>query len=694
MRRWFLALLLVAFLLLVVAAAAAAAPLPPPWDGNPISHGIGPSYGETWPVPVPTDEAVYNLQGAPHDTSTLAVMPYADVGPLLAQFQTEASCANLPQRMTYRVSGQSAGGRDMYVVVVNDLETANQRRDYARWQHIRDDRAHQSRGRPGAPRHLRQRRQDAHLRRGRHQRQRVRGHRRDDAGPPRPHRPRRSARTPPSTRSSTTRSSSSCRRPTPTVASWASAATPPGGRHQPRLLRPVAARGADRRRHPAAVAGHRRAAPARLRDADARRRRHDAPQPGHRRHRVLHVELQAVTQATKADFTAAGLGIQSPVLDWNASGNIPTTYTIAAAPGGATESGTTVTITTTASNSSQISVGYTVIIAGVTEAGYNGTFVVTGKPSTTTFTYTAATLRPPGLRRRHGGQPRRTVLRADLGRLGPLLRPDLHVVPRRGQLHRSRWTTPRRRRPDDRQDGQYLNFYSSANFWLDNRQAMMSDQLKMFLAGVNNAPTDPNAFAASSYLTGLGFTDYSNNWMVQYPKAYVIPWGNGQRSDAEANRIAQWCLDNGIQVQRMTSDFTWNGHTFQAGSYVVSMSQALRGLAWNAFAAGTDIESKISHPLRVAGRLEPRAPLGRRHGRDPARRCLVQPKRPAHLRRPTAWLAASAAASTRRPTSTPSRSRACTRTRPSWACSPTASTATSPRRRSPAPPAAPCRPAP
>ena len=141
---------------------------------------------------------------------------------------------------------------------------------------------------------------------------------------------------------------------------------------------------------------------------------------------------------------------------------------------------------------------------------------------------------------------------------------------------------------------QYLNFYSSANFWLNNRQDMMGAQLQMFLDGVNNAPTDPNAFAKSSYLTGLGFTDYSNNWMAQFPKAYVVPWGNGQRSDAEANRIAQWCLDNGIQVQRMTSDFTWSGHAFQAGSYVVSMSQALRGLAWNAFAAGTDIESKIS----------------------------------------------------------------------------------------------------
>ena len=86
----------------------------------------------------------------------------------------------------------------------------------------------------------------------------------------------------------------------------------------------------------------------------------------------------------------------------------------------------------------------------------------------------------------------------------------------------------------------------------------MSDQLKMFQEGVNNAPTDPNAFADSPYLTGLGFTDFANNWMIQYPKAYVIPFGAGQRSDAEANRLVQWLLVNGIQVQppRRTSPGT------------------------------------------------------------------------------------------------------------------------------------------
>ena len=39
--------------------------------------------------------------------------------------------------MTYQVSGQSVGGHGLYVAVVNDLETAQQRQDYANWQQIR-----------------------------------------------------------------------------------------------------------------------------------------------------------------------------------------------------------------------------------------------------------------------------------------------------------------------------------------------------------------------------------------------------------------------------------------------------------------------------------------------------------------------------------------------------------------------------
>ena len=61
---------------------------------------------------------------------------------------------------------------------------------------------------------------------------------------------------------------------------------------------------------------------------------------------------------------------------------------IAASPTGATEAGTTVTITTTTAHG--LLAGQVVSVADVGVAGYNGTFIVATVPTTTTFTYTAA----------------------------------------------------------------------------------------------------------------------------------------------------------------------------------------------------------------------------------------------------------------------------------------------------------------
>ena len=58
--------------------------------------------------------------------------------------------------------------------------------------------------------------------------------------------------------------------------------------------------------------------------------------------------------------------------------------------------------------------------------------------------------------------------------------------------------------------------------------------------------------------------------------------------------MAQWLLDNGIILRRATADFTWNGTTYPAGSYVVQMNQPLRGLAFTALGPGLDYSFRIS----------------------------------------------------------------------------------------------------
>ena len=74
----------------------------------------------------------------------------------------------------------------------------------------------------------------------------------------------------------------------------------------------------------------------------------------------------------------------------------------------------------------------------------------------------------------------------------------------------------------------------------------------------------------------------------------MIPVGVGQRSDAEANRLVEWLLFNGIQVTRLTENTIVNGQAVERGSYVVPMKQAHRGLADTALGIGVDVSPRIS----------------------------------------------------------------------------------------------------
>ena len=81
--------------------------------------------------------------------------------------------------------------------------------------------------------------------------------------------------------------------------------------------------------------------------------------------------------------------------------------------------------------------------------------------------------------------------------------------------------------------------------------------------------------------------------MHEFPTAYVIPVGAGQRCDAEANRLVEWLLFNGIQVTKLRNDAVVAGQNVERGSYVVLMNQAHRGLAETSLGIGVDVSSRI-----------------------------------------------------------------------------------------------------
>ena len=127
--------------------------------------------------------------------------------------------------------------------------------------------------------------------------------------------------------------------------------------------------------------------------------------------------------------------------------------------------------------------------------------------------------------------------------------------------------------------------WSTMEFDVANRQGLLDVQLEVYRRGVKNADR-PSCCPAPF--------DVANNWMTEYPKAHVIPFGKGQRSDAEANRLVRWLLANGIEVEKLERDTSFGGQKYEEGSYVVWMSQALRGLANTALSIGVDISADIS----------------------------------------------------------------------------------------------------
>jgi hypothetical protein len=592
MRRPVMALLALGLLMLVFTSSAYA--LAPPWDGNPVSPLLSPtSFGQTdWAGGSYAGEAVASKQAAP-----LALIPNSAIGPTLGLIQTEAANLGMPHRMDFSVTGQSAGGRDLYGVVINDLETANQRRDYARWQHIRaieltDPEAAQvllaSYGtNVKMPIYIEANINGTEYEGTDAMLQVIRD----------------LTETPRGANATIDKILDHCvlvivptSNPDGRVAGIrGNAAVADTNRDyflQSQPEEKIDAALQQKYLAPGALHMHGYVTPTLI---DGLTMPHN---PGLEYDIFAHWN-QLRTAQNKTDFNAMGYQIQRPVNDWNGTGNLPATghlgeVAIGGTTGDVSESGTTVTVRTAADH--HLSVGDSVTIAGVSLAGYNGTFTVTGVADSTHFTVTNAT---SGLATSRRGAVWSPTYPADP--LGPTVAQGWDDWgPFYGQTYMAflgvdsstveMASTTRL----VSKTAQYMAFYSSANFWLDNRQSMMHDQLEVFDRGVTNAATDPNAINNDPMLVSLGFDDALQNWMATYPKAYVIPFGAGQRSDAEANRLAQWCLDNNIQVRRATADFTFDGHSYQAGSYVVSMSQALRGLAWNALSAGTDIETRIT----------------------------------------------------------------------------------------------------
>jgi len=478
-----------------------------PWNGEPLSAGVGPTYGEEWCAAPGEDSSIAAQQEAP-----LALFPYEALECTLETFEQEAQANEVPDRMDYSVIGRSAGGRDLYGVIVNALETPEQERDYERWQEIRaiqlDDPAAaqallESYGddvkmpifvqanihgneEEGTDAMMQILRDLVTLPRGTNETLdnildhsvlivipienpdgRIAGTRANGNGFD-------------MNRDFLVQSQSEIRASVALQHEWLA----PVGLDMHGYVNPTLVDGLTKPHN-----------------------------PGIEYDKYLYWNQRRL-DANEDALRSVGMAITRPVNHYNPLGLPP---------------------------------GHPYVAEGWDDWGpfYTQTYMAFYGVDSSTAEMCSSFA---------GGL-------CD-GRLGS-------------------------------KTAQYVTFYSSVEYWLANRNDVMFDQSENFRRGVEDAGR-PNC-CEDFLLTGRGFTEDQHNWMVEYPKAYVIPQnGEAQRSDAEANRMAQWLLDNGIEITRIEEDFEWEGTTFPRGSYVVWMNQPLRGLALTTLDAGQDISDRIS----------------------------------------------------------------------------------------------------
>jgi hypothetical protein len=151
--------------------------------------------------------------------------------------------------------------------------------------------------------------------------------------------------------------------------------------------------------------------------------------------------------------------------------------------------------------------------------------------------------------------------------------------------------TERERRADINKRAHMATVWAALNFASDNRREMVHDQIEVFRRGFLDEPQVP---------IGDEYGE-QHEFLAEFPEAWVIPMGDGQRSDVSAIELVNHLLANDVQVRRATRPFTADGHLYDAGSYIVPMQQPKRGLANTILEPGYDITDVVSQMYDISG---------------------------------------------------------------------------------------------
>jgi hypothetical protein len=140
-------------------------------------------------------------------------------------------------------------------------------------------------------------------------------------------------------------------------------------------------------------------------------------------------------------------------------------------------------------------------------------------------------------------------------------------------------------------DAHYAAAWGALKFVSENRQAMIHDQIEIYLRGFMDYP---QMLIPEELLDETIYDQFNELTIMEFPEAYIIPEGEPfQYSDHQAARLVEFLLFNGIEVDQATEGFVLQmGEVdveYPAGTYVVWMDQPKRGLANTILEDGMDV---------------------------------------------------------------------------------------------------------
>ena len=124
-------------------------------------------------------------------------------------------------------------------------------------------------------------------------------------------------------------------------------------------------------------------------------------------------------------------------------------------------------------------------------------------------------------------------------------------------------------------DAHYAAVWGALKFVVENREAMIRDQIEIFRRGfldLLQQPIPPELLP--------DYPQYQDLMIQDFPAAYVIPKDAPfQISSHQPARLVDFLLFNGVQVEQASKAFTLDGTEYPKGTYIVWMDQPKRGLA-------------------------------------------------------------------------------------------------------------------